>query len=230
MKKKESLITLNNVTKNYISRHRNILVLDDISVEFLSGTFYLIIGHSGNGKSTLINILGLIDSKFDGNYTIYSQNISTLNDKDLAKIRMQHIGFIFQDFYLDPYLKAIENVIVPMYINKSVSKENRKSKAIELLDRVGLKERIHHFPRELSGGEQQRVAIARALANDPDIILADEPTGNLDSTNEKMVFEQLKKLSKDGKCVIVVSHSDLAKKYADVVYEIDNHKLHEVKK
>lgn len=230
MKKKKSLITLKNVTKNYISRHRNILVLDDISVEFLSGTFYLIIGHSGNGKSTLINILGLIDSKFDGNYTIYSQNISTLNDKDLAKIRMQHIGFIFQDFYLDPYLKAIENVIVPMYINKSIAKENRKSKAIELLDRVGLKERIHHFPRELSGGEQQRVAIARALANDPDIILADEPTGNLDSTNEKMVFEQLKKLSKDGKCVIVVSHSDLAKKYSDVVYEIDNHKLHEVKK
>ena len=224
------MITLNNVTKNYISRHRNILVLDDISVEFLSGTFYLIIGHSGNGKSTLINILGLIDSKFDGNYTIYGQNISTLNDKDLAKIRMQHIGFIFQDFYLDPYLKAIENVIVPMYINKIIAKENRKSKAIELLDRVGLKERIHHFPRELSGGEQQRVAIARALANDPDIILADEPTGNLDSTNEKMVFEQLKKLSKDGKCVIVVSHSDLAKKYADVVYEIDNHKLHEVKK
>lgn len=230
MKKKKSLITLKNVTKNYISRHRNILVLDDVSVEFLSGTFYLIIGHSGNGKSTLINILGLIDSKFDGNYTIYGQNISTLNDKDLAKIRMQHIGFIFQDFYLDPYLKAIENVIVPMYINKNISKENRKSKAIELLDRVGLKERIHHFPRELSGGEQQRVAIARALANDPDIILADEPTGNLDSTNEKMVFEQLKKLSKDGKCVIVVSHSDLAKKYADVVYEIDNHKLHEVKK
>lgn len=153
-----------------------------------------------------------------------------MNDKDLAKIRMQHIGFIFQDFYLDPYLKAIENVIVPMYINKIIAKENRKSKAIELLDRVGLKERIHHFPRELSGGEQQRVAIARALANDPDIILADEPTGNLDSTNEKMVFEQLKKLSKDGKCVIVVSHSDLAKKYADVVYEIDNHKLHEVKK
>ena len=230
MKKKESLITLNNVTKNYISRHRNILVLDDISVEFLSGTFYLIIGHSGNGKSTLINILGLIDSKFDGNYTIYGQNISTLNDKDLAKIRMQHIGFIFQDFYLDPYLKAIENVIVPMYINKSIAKENRKSKAIELLDRVGLKERIHHFPRELSGGEQQRVAIARALANDPDIILADEPTGNLDSTNEKMIFDQLKKLSKDGKCVIVVSHSDLAKKYADVVYELDDHKLREVKK
>ena len=230
MKKKKSLITLKNVTKNYISRHRNILVLDDVSLEFLSGTFYLIIGHSGNGKSTLINILGLIDSKFDGNYTIYGQNVSTLNDKKLSEIRMQHIGFIFQDFYLDPYLKAIENVIVPMYINKSIAKENRKFKAIELLDRVGLKERIHHFPRELSGGEQQRVAIARALANDPDIILADEPTGNLDSTNEKMVFEQLKKLSKDGKCVIVVSHSDLAKKYADVVYEIDNHKLHEVKK
>ena len=230
MKKKKSLITLKNVTKNYISRHRNILVLDDVSLEFLSGTFYLIIGHSGNGKSTLINILGLIDSKFDGNYTIYGQEVSTLGDKELAKIRMQHIGFIFQDFYLDPYLKAIENVLVPMYINKDISKESRKSRAMELLDKVGLKDRINHFPRELSGGEQQRVAIARALANDPDIILADEPTGNLDSTNEKMVFEQLKKLSKEGKCVIVVSHSDLAKKYADVVYELDDHKLREVKK
>ena len=230
MRKKRSLITVKNITKNYISRHHNILVLDSISAEFLDGTFYLIIGHSGNGKSTLINILGLIDSKFDGNYTIYGQEVSTLGDKELAKIRMQHIGFIFQDFYLDPYLKAIENVLVPMYINKEISKESRKSRAMELLDKVGLKDRINHFPRELSGGEQQRVAIARALANDPDIILADEPTGNLDSTNEKMVFEQLKRLSKEGKCVIVVSHSDLAKKYADVVYEIDNHKLHEVKK
>ncbi len=230
MRKKRSLITVKNITKNYISRHHNILVLDSISAEFLDGTFYLIIGHSGNGKSTLINILGLIDSKFDGNYTIYGQEVSTLGDKELAKIRMQHIGFIFQDFYLDPYLKAIENVLVPMYINKDISKESRKSRAMELLDKVGLKDRINHFPRELSGGEQQRVAIARALANDPDIILADEPTGNLDSTNEKMVFEQLKKLSKEGKCVIVVSHSDLAKKYADVVYELDDHKLREVKK
>lgn len=230
MKKKESLIILKNVTKNYSGRHRNILVLDGVSVEFLSGTFYLIIGHSGNGKSTLINILGLIDSKFDGNYSIYGKEVSTLDDKDLAKIRMQHVGFIFQDFYLDPYLKAIENVLAPMYINENISKESRKSKATELLEKVGLKDRIHHFPRELSGGEQQRVAIARALANDPDIILADEPTGNLDSTNEKMIFEQLKKLSKDGKCVIVVSHSDLAKKYADVVYELDDHKLREVKK
>ena len=230
MRKKRSLITVKNITKNYISRHHNILVLDSISAEFLDGTFYLIIGHSGNGKSTLINILGLIDSKFDGNYTIYGQEVSTLGDKELAKIRMQHIGFIFQDFYLDPYLKAIENVLVPMYINKEISKESRKSRAMELLDKVGLKDRINHFPRELSGGEQQRVAIARALANDPDIILADEPTGNLDSTNEKMVFEQLKRLSKEGKCVIVVSHSDLAKKYADVVYELDDHKLSEVKK
>ena len=230
MRKKRSLITVKNITKNYISRHHNILVLDSISAEFLDGTFYLIIGHSGNGKSTLINILGLIDSKFDGNYTIYGQEVSTLGDKELAKIRMQHIGFIFQDFYLDPYLKAIENVLVPMYIDKDISKESRKSRAMELLDKVGLKDRIHHFPRQLSGGEQQRVAIARALANDPDIILADEPTGNLDSTNEKMIFEQLKKLSKEGKCVIVVSHSDLAKKYADVVYELDDHKLREVKK
>ncbi len=230
MEKEKVLIRLEHITKNYVNKHHNILVLDNISIDFSKQKFYLIIGHSGNGKSTLINILGLIDSKFEGNYLIYGNEVSTLNNKDLAKIRMQHVGFIFQDFYLDPYLKAIENVLVPMYINENILKESRKSKAIELLDKVGLKERINHFPRELSGGEQQRVAIARALANDPDIILADEPTGNLDSTNEKMVFEQLKKLSKDGKCVIVVSHSDLAKKYADVVYELDDHKLYEVKK
>ena len=230
MEKEKVLIRLEHITKNYVNKHHNILVLDNISIDFSKQKFYLIIGHSGNGKSTLINILGLIDSRFDGNYTIYGQEVSTLDDKDLAKIRMQHVGFIFQDFYLDPYLKAIENVLVPMYINENILKESRKSKAVELLEKVGLKDRINHFPRELSGGEQQRVAIARALANDPDIILADEPTGNLDSTNEKMVFEQLKKLSKDGKCVIVVSHSDLAKKYADVVYELDDHKLREVKK
>ena len=230
MEKEKVLIRLEHITKNYVNKHHNILVLDNISIDFSKQKFYLIIGHSGNGKSTLINILGLIDSKFEGNYLIYGNEVSTLNNKDLAKIRMQHVGFIFQDFYLYSYLKAIENVLVPMYINENILKESRKSKAIELLDKVGLKERINHFPRELSGGEQQRVAIARALANDPDIILADEPTGNLDSTNEKMVFEQLKKLSKDGKCVIVVSHSDLAKKYADVVYELDDHKLYEVKK
>ena len=230
MEKEKVLIRLEHITKNYVNKHHNILVLDNISIDFSRQKCYINIGHRGNGKATWINILGLIDSKFEGNYLIYGNEVSTLNNKDLAKIRMQHVGFIFQDFYLDPYLKAIENVLVPMYINENILKESRKSKAIELLDKVGLKERINHFPRELSGGEQQRVAIARALANDPDIILADEPTGNLDSTNEKMVFEQLKKLSKDGKCVIVVSHSDLAKKYADVVYELDDHKLYEVKK
>ena len=138
---------------------------------------------------------------------------------------MKHIGFVFQDFNLDENLKAYENVMIPMLINKSIDNKEKKEKAIIALDKVGLKERVNHFPKQLSGGEKQRVAIARALANDPEIILTDEPTGNLDSKTEKRIFEILKKLSKSGKCVIVVSHSDVVKDYADTVLELCDGRL-----
>ena len=138
---------------------------------------------------------------------------------------MKHIGFVFQDFYLDEHLKAYENVMLPMLINKEIKKEERKEKACKLLIDLGLRDRINHFPKEMSGGEQQRVAIARSLANDPKIILADEPTGNLDEENEKLVFETLKDLSKKGKCVIVVTHSEEIKKYADKILTINKGKL-----
>jgi ABC-type lipoprotein export system ATPase subunit len=182
-------------------------------------------GHSGSGKSTLINILGLIDSFDSGKYELYEKRVEKFNDAELSNLRMKNIGFVFQEFHLNSTLKAYENVIVPMLINKDIDPKDRKKRAIDLLESVGLGERIDHFPNELSGGEQQRVAIARALANNPSIILADEPTGNLDEKNEQIIFSNLKELSMNGKCVIVVSHSNEVKKYANKVFKIVDGKL-----
>lgn len=224
-KKFEHLIKLENVSKMYKQKNRNIEVLSDVNINFNSNTFYTIMGHSGSGKTTLINILGLIDNSDSGTYEIYGTNTTNFNDNELSNLRMKNIGFIFQGFHLNPNLKAFENVMVPMLINKEINSKDRKEKAIGLLESVGLKERIDHFPNELSGGEQQRVAIARALANDPHVILADEPSGNLDEKAEADIFKQLKELSQNGKCVIVVSHSNEVKKYADKIYKIIDGKI-----
>lgn len=226
MKRKESnnqnetIMTLKNITKTYKMKNKSVNILKDINANFSTGKFYAIMGHSGSGKSTLINILGLIDKSDTGSYECYNYNISKLNDNELSELRMKNIGFIFQEFYLNPSLNAIENVMVPMLINKKINPNERKEKAFELLKSLGLEDRIDHYPKELSGGEQQRVAIARALANDPNIILADEPTGNLDVDSEREIFLLLKKLSNNGKCVIVVSHSNEVINYADKLYKI----------
>ena len=214
-----------NITKIYRTKTSEIKALDNISYEFIPGKMYAIMGHSGSGKSTLISIIGLIETYTSGKITIDQKDISELKDDELSNLRMKHIGFVFQDFYLDEHLKAYENVMLPMLINKEIKKEERKEKACKLLIDLGLRDRINHFPKEMSGGEQQRVAIARSLANDPKIILADEPTGNLDEENEKLVFETLKDLSKKGKCVIVVTHSEEIKKYADKILTINKGKL-----
>lgn len=226
-KKNSDLIIISNLKKSYREKNKNgkIDVLDDINANFKSGKFYSIMGQSGSGKSTFINILGLIDKNYLGDYFLNGLEISKQNDNELSKLRMNNLGFIFQNFELDNDLKAYENVMIPMYINNKIQKKERYNKAIKLLNRVGLGERVNHFPKEMSGGEQQRVAIARALANDPEIILADEPTGNLDKKNEKEIFSYLKKLSIDGKCIIVVSHSDEVRKYADIIYEIKDGKI-----
>ena len=216
---------LEDIVKVYKTKEEEILVLDHINYEFQAGKLYAITGHSGSGKTTLINILGLIEEPTSGKLYIDKEDVHKLMDKEASLLRSQKIGFIFQDFYLDENLKAYENVIVPMIINKRIKKEERKEKSLQLLKMVGLENRINHYPKELSGGECQRVAIARSMANDPEIILADEPTGNLDEKNEKLIFEELKKLSEKGKCVIVVSHSPLIKKYADVVLSIKGGKL-----
>lgn len=220
------VIRLEQLSKSYHTKTEKLEVLKKISIAFEEGKFYAITGHSGSGKSTFINILGLIDQFDDGFYYLYGKNVKDLTDKEMSQLRMKNIGFVFQEFYLNTTLKANENVIVPMLINKQILKSERKKRAVKLLEMVGLKDRIEHFPKELSGGEQQRVAIARALANNPSIIIADEPTGNLDEKNEEQIFELLQKIAKEGKCVIVVSHSKEIKKYADVIYSLSNGELH----
>ena len=218
-------IEIKNLTKKFSTKTDEVIAVNDVSYKFENGKFYAIMGHSGSGKSTLISILGTLEKPTNGNCIIGEKDISNLDDNTLSKIRNKNIGFIFQTFYLDNCLKAYENVMLPMYINENIKKEERKNKAIELLKYVNLESRIEHYPNELSGGEQQRVAIARALANDPDIILADEPTGNLDEKNEEIIFNILKKISASGRCVIVVCHNNNILKYADVVLEMQNGKL-----
>ena len=223
---KKVVLKLHNIKKIYKVKDENILALDNINIDFELGKFYLIIGHSGSGKSTLLHLLGLIDNAYSGEIIFSDNNISNLNSKELAKLRNEKIGYIFQEFYLDKYLKAYENIMVPMLINKNFSnKKEIFKRSLLLLDKVGLEKRKNHFPKQLSGGEQQRVCIARALANYPDIILADEPTGNLDINNEKYIFNLLKELASENKCVIMVSHSSDAKNYADVILEMDNGRL-----
>lgn len=224
------IIELINLKKEYKTPKENLEVLKGINYSFEQGKLYAVKGHSGSGKTTLVRILGLMDDLTSGEYLLYNKTTKSLSDKESSYYRMKHIGFIFQEYNLNPYLKAYENVIVPMLINKQIKPQNRLSKAENLLSDVGLFERKDHFPKELSGGEQQRVAIARALANNPDIIIADEPTGNLDKKNEKIIFKILKQMAESGKCVIVVSHSDEISSYADVNLLLEDGLLSEVKK
>lgn len=225
IEKGQAVMVLHKVCKSYKKKSSNIKILTDVSVEFYTNKFYALVGDSGCGKTTLIKILGLIENCDSGEYLLYNENIRNLDDNFLSNLRMKNMGFIFQGVYLNPTLKAYENVMVPMLINKEIERKSRKLLATEILEKVGLAERINHFPGELSGGEQQRVALARALVNNPSIILADEPTGNLDKKNEEYVFKLLKDLSQKGKCVVVVSHSDNVRKYADEVFKIIDGKL-----
>lgn len=218
----DKLIYIANLVKEYQVDKENVIVLDNLNIEFLSGKFYAIMGHSGSGKSTLINIIGLLENATSGKYYLNGRDVSDLKENEKANIRAKYFGFIFQDYFLDANLKAYENVMMPMLIDKTIHSKEAKEKAIKLLDSLDLIHRINHYPKELSGGEQQRVAIARALANDPKVILADEPTGNLDKKNEQKIFSDLKKLSESGKCVIVVSHSLEIKEYADVIYNLED--------
>ncbi len=222
---KKNVIELTKINKFYIKNNNKINALININISFEKGKFYAIMGHSGSGKSTLINILGLMNKCNSGDYLLNGQNINDLTDQESSKIRMKEIGFIFQEFYLEESMTAKENVILPMLINKEIAKKDRERIAKNLLKKFDLLERQDHFPKELSGGEKQRVCIARALANNPSIILADEPTGDLDEKNEKIIFNYLKDLSKEGKCVIVVSHSKEVKLYADKVIFIKNGEL-----
>ena len=222
------MLKLNKISKSYsINKNDKISLLNDISLEISNNKFYGIVGHSGSGKSTLLNIIGLIDDFDSGKYFIDNKEVNYLSEDEKSSIRMKKFGFVFQSFYLNNRLTALENVMIPMYINKGIPKSERKKIAMNLLEKFGLGNRINHRPNQLSGGEQQRVAIARALANNPEVILADEPTGNLDKKNEEMIFNYFKKLvTEDKKTVVIVSHNEIINKYADIIYKLEDGKIY----
>ena len=220
------ILKVKNLVKNYYKDNEKIEAVNNISYNFEKGKFYAIMGPSGSGKSTFLHLIGTLDTYDEGSVFINNIDVSSLDDLQLSKIRKEEIGFVFQSFYLNNNMKAYENVIMPIMLDK-IPYKDKKEKGITILNSLGLEKRVNHYPSELSKGECQRVAIARALINNPNIILADEPTGNLDSKNERNIFELLKKLSFEGKCVIVVSHNEEIKNYADVVLKIRDGKLYE---
>ena len=199
------IITVDKVNKTYKNGSLELQVLKNISFKVYKGEFLAIMGSSGSGKSTMMNILACLDSQYEGTYILDGIDISKLTENQLSEIRNKKIGFIFQSFNLLPRLSALENVELPL-VYSSVPKAERHKRAAELLEMVGLKDRMHHKPNELSGGQRQRVAIARALINDPSIILADEPTGNLDSKSEEEIIEILQELNRTGKTIVIVTH------------------------
>ena len=180
-------VEVREVSKTYKNTSK---VLDNISYDFEIGKFHVIMGRSGAGKSTLLNIIGTIDSADSGVILVNGKNITGMSEKEKAKLRIHDIGFVFQGFYLNPFLNAVENIIMPMRVNSDIPVKERKSRAIAIMKEFGVEHLAHSLPSQMSGGEQQRVCIARALANNPKLILADEPTGNLDEENEKIVFSR----------------------------------------
>lgn len=203
----KEMIKIEHLHKTYDTGAVQVHALRDVNLTIHEGEYVAIMGQSGSGKSTLMNILGCMDRRFEGMYLLDGISIAEQGENDLSRIRNQKIGFVFQAFQLIPRTSALKNVEIPM-IYRGMKGEARKKKAEALLKKVGLGERVHHMPNELSGGQKQRVAIARALANDPAILLADEPTGNLDTKASHEIMEFFTKLNEEGATVIVVTHEE----------------------
>lgn len=227
---KQNIIELKGVAKYYRMGENIVKALDEVDINIEEGDFVAIMGPSGSGKSTAMNLTGSLDLSTKGDIYLDGENIELLEESELAQIRGRKIGFIFQQFNLIPNLTAKENVMLPMLF-QDVDREEREEKAEELLKMVGLGDRMEHYPNQLSGGQQQRVAIARSLANDPEVILADEPTGNLDSKTEIKIMEFLTRLNKEGKTIIIVTHaSEISEKYANTIYWLKDGKVEKVTK
>lgn len=217
----EALIKVKNMCKVYNPGENEVWALDHVNLEIQKGEFVAIIGHSGSGKSTLMNMLGCLDIPTSGEYYLNGKDVSELGDNQLSEIRNEEIGFIFQGFNLISNLTAIENVELPL-IYRGIGRSERHKLAMEALNMVGLEKRIHHKPAEMSGGQQQRVAIARAIAAKPPVILADEPTGNLDSASTKEIMGILRNLHDTGRSVILITHdNDIADQAKRVVRILD---------
>ncbi len=230
MEKENNIIELKSVKKYYQMGEEIVKALDGINVKIAQGDFVAIMGPSGSGKSTAMNLVGSLDLATQGDIYLDNLNIEELEESDLAQIRGKKIGFIFQGFNLIPNLTAKENVMLPMLF-QDVDEEEREAKAGHLLKLVELGDRMDHLPSELSGGQQQRVAIARSLANDPEVILADEPTGNLDTRTGELVMSFLEQLNKKGKTIIMVTHSpELAHEHAKTIYWVRDGRIEKVTK
>ncbi|MGG3655214.1 ABC transporter ATP-binding protein [Bacillus pseudomycoides] len=207
------MITLKNIHKTYYQGKLAVPILHGISLTIQNGEFVSIMGPSGSGKSTLMNIIGCLDRPTEGEYVLSGVNILTSDEAKLALIRNEYIGFVFQHFNLLPRLSAVENVELPL-IYGGVKKAERRQRALEALGKVGLSDRVHHLPSELSGGQKQRVAIARSIANDPTFIMADEPTGALDTKSGEQVMDIFTKLNAEGTTIVMVTHEDEVAAYS----------------
>ena len=222
-----NIIELQKVTKIYKLDEVEVIGVKDVDLKIKKGEFICIMGPSGSGKSTLLHLIGCLDKPTYGKVFIDGIDVSRMTEDELAEIRKNKIGFVFQFFNLYPSLNALENVELPMIIAEK-DKEYRRKRAMELLKIVGMEKFKDHFPSELSGGQRQKIAIARALANDPPIILADEPTGNLDSKSGKEVMEIFKKLNEEGRTIVVVTHNKEVAKYAErIIYLKDGEIINE---
>lgn len=220
----EALIKVEDLCKIYNPGENEVRALDHIDLQIEKGEFVAIIGQSGSGKSTFMNMLGCLDIPTSGKYYLNGTDVSTMKDNDLSEVRNREIGFIFQGFNLIANLTAVENVELPL-IYRGIDKKTRRKLAMEALDMVGLSHRIHHKPSEMSGGQQQRVAIARAIAARPPVILADEPTGNLDSGSSREILRILRGLHRDGRTVILITHDDHIAEQAKRVVRIMDGKI-----
>jgi putative ABC transport system ATP-binding protein len=210
-------LELSAVTKRYESSAETVVALDSIDLTVTSGEFVTIMGPSGSGKSTMLNLLGLLDEPTSGTVRIGGQETGDLEDEQRTRLRKELLGFVFQDFYLLPTLSAVENVAIPTIFGDG---EPARDRAVDLLERVGLGDRLEHEPNELSGGQQQRVAIARSLINEPRMVLADEPTGNLDRDTSHQVLDVLSGITEEGVSVVSVTHDELVTDYTDRTVEL----------
>ena len=223
------MININGITKEYIMGDNKLLALNEVDVSIKEGEFVSIMGSSGSGKSTLMNIIGCLDVPTSGDYFFRNKNISNYNSNMLAELRNKDIGFIFQNFNLLPRLNALENVTLPLlYSGKNVKERTKLS--MEALENVGLKDRTHHKPNQLSGGQQQRVSIARAIAGKPKLILADEPTGALDSYTSLEIMKILNDLNSNGITIILVTHEKDIAQYGSRIIKMKDGKIIEDKK
>lgn len=204
---KKELIKINNLNKEF----GKVKALNNINLSVYEGEWLAIMGPSGSGKSTLLNILSLMDTPSSGEYILDNENLEQMDEEQKITLRREKIGLVFQQFHLIPYLNALENVMLSQYYHSSVDEEDAKM----VIEKVGLSHRLTHLPSQLSGGEQQRVCIARALINNPELLLADEPTGNLDEANEQIVLQTLQKLKNEGKTIVLITHNPDLAKFAD---------------